>query len=414
MVEKVDVLNETHTQLTLTSMPTPLASCSNSTDVYVVDLASGRIAKIDVSDTVTYTATTAKTGYLNYYCSGTTMYFTGRGAKVLKLDVTTGTQTEINLTTILDNDLTYKVFYLSNYIYIFSQTSAVYFARIPTADFQLSAVEQYFLYNDIGNIRSRFWMDATTVYLAESRSGYMNKFTGVLLDQQVTRDVQKEIGSGFVERIVNEDGTTQLKTADGEKFIFDAEKNLVSVSPIMTGVATLNGSTNNTVQLTDIVTTLGLEIGDVIRIEYSGYNKLHTVETIIDNSSIMVNYEHAGNRGNGSLKLADETAPVTIKRITKWYNAPTGLGQAWVNVKNFRTMGSTYTNTTGRSIEVSTVIIGSDAGVSLIVDGIIIVRYDLPGGIPTLGMSVYGSVPDGSQYSIIQAGGTYLHTTEMR
>lgn len=127
----------------------------------------------------------------------------------------------------------------------------------------------------------------------------------------------------------------------GKKYVDDSIPDLAGyLQPSMTGSATLNGTTDNTVSLTDIVTTLGLEVGDVIRIQYSGYDKLHTVESITNNNLIVVNYEHAGNRGDGSLKLADETATVAITRIAKCYNAPLGLGQAWVGVT--RTNGVTY------------------------------------------------------------------------
>ncbi len=145
----------------------------------------------------------------------------------------------------------------------------------------------------------------------------------------------------------------------------------VDTSPSMTGSATLNGSTDNTVQLTGIVTTLFLEVGDVIRIQYSGYDKLHTVESITDDNSIIVNYEHAGNRGNGSLKLADKTATVTITRIAKWYNAPIGLGQEWVKLLGVRVGNTNYTNATNRTITVFAEL-GSTAvqNASIIVDGI--------------------------------------------
>lgn len=137
----------------------------------------------------------------------------------------------------------------------------------------------------------------------------------------------------------------------GKKYI---DANLPDVEgylqPSMTGSATLNGTTNNTVQLTGIVTTLGLEVGDVIRIQYSGYDKLHTVESITNNNLIVVNYEHAGNRGDGSLKLADETAAVTITRIAKWYNAPVGMGQAWVEVT--RAIATTNTNLLNRTMSI--------------------------------------------------------------
>ena len=132
------------------------------------------------------------------------------------------------------------------------------------------------------------------------------------------------------------------------------------LQPSMTGSATLNGTTDNTVQLTDIVTTLALEVGDVIRIQYSGYNKLHTVESITNNNLIRVNFEHAGNRGNGILKLPNTTASATITRMAKWYNAPLGLGQEWVVLLPNRANSTTYTNLTGRPIQVGIAVSGGN------------------------------------------------------
>lgn len=143
----------------------------------------------------------------------------------------------------------------------------------------------------------------------------------------------------------------------------------VALQPSMAGSATLNGTTDNTVQLTDIVTTLGLEVGDVIRIQYGGYNKLHSVESITNNNLIRVNYEHAGNRGNGSLKLANTTASVTITRIAKWYNAPLGLGQAWVDVTALRQYSTTYSYLQTRGMQVGWSL-GTGSGVGWSVNGV--------------------------------------------
>ena len=168
--------------------------------------------------------------------------------------------------------------------------------------------------------------------------------------------------------------------------------------PSMTGSATLNGTTDNTVQLTDIVTTLGLEVGDVIRIQYSGYDKLHTVESITNDGSIIVNYEHAGNRDNGSLKLADQTVTVTITRIAKWYNAPIGLGQEWVDVFASRSVDTTYTNTTGKPIAVSVVgSVSSTRRLLLYVDDVEVAK--------TLETSSNG--PENQVFAIVPAGGSY-------
>lgn len=79
------------------------------------------------------------------------------------------------------------------------------------------------------------------------------------------------------------------------------------------------------------------------------HNKLHTVEGISGNV-VTVNYEHASNRGNGSLKLINaHEVPSTFTRIAKWYNAPIGLGQAWVDVKAVYETSSVI-NTTNRTV----------------------------------------------------------------
>ena len=184
------------------------------------------------------------------------------------------------------------------------------------------------------------------------------------------------------------------------------------LQPSISGSCTTNGTTDNTLVLTGIVSALALEVGDVIRIQYSGYDKLHTVESITNNNLIVVNYEHAGNRGNGSLKLPDTTTNVTVTRIAKWYNAPIGLGQAWVDVINFRAIGTTYTNNTGRNIDISIRVVGTDAGASVSVDGTTIVTNDTL--YNSAGMTAYCSVPRGSQYVLITADGTYTSANEMR
>jgi len=129
---------------------------------------------------------------------------------------------------------------------------------------------------------------------------------------------------------------------DLKKLSFENLK-LSLFNPTLTANATLT-AIDNKIVMNGIVTSLGLEVGDVIQftsVANANNQKLRTVESIINDNEIIVNYEHCGNRGNGTLKLTDETLTnATIKRIAKWYNAPDGLGQAWVGVT--RTKGVTY------------------------------------------------------------------------
>ena len=160
-----------------------------------------------------------------------------------------------------------------------------------------------------------------------------------------------------VEPVEGEDWTELV----GKQYVDSSIPDLAGyLQPSITGSATLNGTTDNTVVMTDIVTETALEAGDVIRIDAGEYNKLHTVESITDNSSIIVNYEHAGNRGDGSLKLPDFTGHATVTRIAKWFNAPIGLGQAWVDVLAVRAANTAYQNTTGRNVQINYMVATSN------------------------------------------------------
>lgn len=187
-----------------------------------------------------------------------------------------------------------------------------------------------------------------------------------------------------------------------KKYVDDA----LYLQPSITGSITLNGTTDNTVGLADIVTELDLEIGDVIRIDTGAYSKLHTVNSIVNDSLIRVNYEHAGNRGDGSLKLPDFTGQATVTRIAKWFNAPMGLGQAWVDVAASRAAGVTYTNTTGRQIAAAMVYSIGPTGSNrhLKIDGIAVGRTS-----NAASTSLYAIVPIGSTYGM-EAGAAPLES----
>lgn len=122
--------------------------------------------------------------------------------------------------------------------------------------------------------------------------------------------------------------------------------------PSFSGSATLT-AIDNKIVLSGIVPALNLEKGDVIRIDGAGVANanLRTVESIANNNELVVNYMHCGAMGNGSLKLVNFAGEVTVTRIAKWFNAPLGLGQAWVDVAY--TAGATVTSSLGRPSQIS-------------------------------------------------------------
>lgn len=126
-------------------------------------------------------------------------------------------------------------------------------------------------------------------------------------------------------------------------------------NPSITGTVSFNSTTNN-IQLTNIVTSLGLELGDVIQIsgaEDAKNNSEFTVEVITDNNNIIVNQAHANKGTSKNVANRAGDTGVSIKLLCKWYNAPLGLGQGLVDVTSNRTTGVNYPTQPNRAIKVS-------------------------------------------------------------
>lgn len=91
-----------------------------------------------------------------------------------------------------------------------------------------------------------------------------------------------------------------------------------------------------------------------------------------------------------------------------------GVGQTWQNVTASRTFGVTYTNNTGKPIEVSIIFdsVNTSAQSRLIIDGIII--QDIFFGSGSEG-SMSNIIPNNSTYSIvIVTGFTIRQWNELR
>ena len=120
---------------------------------------------------------------------------------------------------------------------------------------------------------------------------------------------------------------------------------------IAAGSATLTNAHNN-VSLQGV--GVGVEIGDVVKFTGSALNTVeYTVEVITDVDNIIVNQAHAGK--GSSHALSDEAVGVTVTLLCKYYLAPPGLGQGWVemSVPAERDPSSTFINPTNRLIKLS-------------------------------------------------------------
>lgn len=143
-----------------------------------------------------------------------------------------------------------------------------------------------------------------------------------------------------------------------------------SLKTITSGTATFNSTTNN-INLTGI--GIGVEIGDVIQIsgaEDVKNNSEFTIEVITDNNNIIVNQAHANKGTTKNVANRAGDTGVTVKLLSKWYNAPIGLGRADVNMVSSRSHETTYVNNTGREMIVSVEIgLASTQAIQALVDG---------------------------------------------
>jgi len=89
-----------------------------------------------------------------------------------------------------------------------------------------------------------------------------------------------------------------------------------------------------------------------------------------------------------------------------------GVGQTWQDVTASRNLGVTYTNTTGKPINVVVSASGNSAVIDSIVSGVVLSRANSSG----TGAWVYQSfiVPDGDTYQVSQTGATLYKWGELR
>ena len=163
-------------------------------------------------------------------------------------------------------------------------------------------------------------------------------------------NLQKE--SGGIVKISPADGTGVTEVIVPENGELATKDYVDNLKTIASGTATFTATTNN-INLTGI--GIGVEIGDVIQIsgaEDAKNNSEFTVEVIIDNNNIIVNQAHANKGTTKNVANRASDAGVTVKLLSKYYNAPLGLGQDWVDVNPNRSLNTNYQNLTNRYIDI--------------------------------------------------------------
>ena len=219
--------------------------------------------------------------------------------------------------------------------------------------------------------------------------------------------------SGGELALVIPDGVSNTEVVVPESGELATKEYVDVLKTIASGTATFDAVTNN-INLTGI--GVGVESGDVIQISGatdSKNNSEFTVEVITDDNNIIVNQAHANKGTSKNVANRSGDADVTVKLLAKWYNAPIGLGQAFVNVN--RASSTNYTNNINRTIKLS-ISIGSTAAVSgtLFVNGLAIDEQYYNYGYGNR-MKLSTEIPKNSMYSYLANGtGLAISVNELR
>lgn len=168
-------------------------------------------------------------------------------------------------------------------------------------------------------------------------------------------NLQKESGGIVKISPVDGIGVTEVTVPESGELATKEYVDINSFNPtpiIATGTATFTATTNN-INLTGI--GIGVEIGDVIQIsgaDDAKNNSEFTVEVITDDNNIIVNQAHANKSTSKNVADRSVDTGVTVKLLSKYYNAPLGLGQGMVDVTSSRTTGVNYPTQTNRAIKI--------------------------------------------------------------
>lgn len=93
----------------------------------------------------------------------------------------------------------------------------------------------------------------------------------------------------------------------------------------------------------------------------------------------------------------------SIIRGSDNFDSVWGNAQTWQNVTSSRSLGTTYTNSTGAPIQVAVGCVGSSAIAQLTIGGVNCGQVGTSGGTRA---QLTGIVPNGATYSVSAASGT--------
>ena len=206
---------------------------------------------------------------------------------------------------------------------------------------------------------------------------------------------------------------------DGDNFTVGGNLNVLGiatgVTPITADNSTRLATTAYVQAITGTLGTMSQQNADNVAItggSITGITDLAVEDGGTGQSTLAANAVLIGNGTSGITSVAPSTSGnVLTSNGTAWTsaeNARIGVGQTWQDVKASRAVGATYTNNTGKPIEVSaSIFVGGNGSSLLQVDGINVQFMANQFGDRNLNVTMSAIVPNGGTYKVTSGGINY-------
>jgi hypothetical protein len=173
----------------------------------------------------------------------------------------------------------------------------------------------------------------------------------------------------------------------------------------------------------DATGTIALQDADSVAItggSITGITDLTVEDGGTGQSTLAANAVLIGNGTSGITSIAPSTSGnVLTSDGTAWTsaeNARIGVGQTWQDVAASRAINSTYTNNTGKPIQVAVIVSANpnQTAATLVVNGLNVARIQNQFGDRALVGSLSAIVPDGVSYSVSASSSSIVSWSELR
>lgn len=211
--------------------------------------------------------------------------------------------------------------------------------------------------------------------------------------------------------------------------IFDAANNWFEIQDIERSIDFLNTTRTNIASTASVdlvaaapstrhinITGTTTITGFVVAVGQCFFVRFNAALTLTNNANIVTQSGANITAAAGDTCILRATAANVVEVLcyTPFKNQAVGYGQTWQDVTGSRVISTTYTNTTGKPIQILVLAGGLSTNKTLTIDGISLGAWSSVGSSSQAHSSVSAVIPNGSTYSVGGTASGIISWTELR